>query len=123
MPVISYRDLNVWQDAIAIVADVYKATEKFPRTEAFGLASQIQRAAVSIPSNVAEGHARGSDREFHHFLSITLGSIAEVETQLTIAEKLGYLDRQETLSLLAQMDRLGKMVKGLQKTVKAAAGR
>lgn len=123
MTIKSYRDLQVWQDAIGIVADVYKATENFPRSEAFGLASQIQRAAVSVPSNVAEGHARGSDREFHHFLSISLGSIAEVETQLMIAEKLGYLDQNKTLDLLAKMDRLGKMLKGLQKTVKTAIGR
>jgi four helix bundle protein len=95
-------------------------TEKFPRIEAFGLASQIQRAAVSIPSNIAEGHARGSNGEFHHYLCIALGSVAEVETQLIIAEKLAYLDHDSVNALLIKIDKLGKMARALQKSVKAS---
>ena len=91
MAISSYQDLNVWRDAIELVADVYHLTRKLPREEIFGLSSQLQRAAVSIPSNIAEGHARGTNKEFNRFLFISLGSVAELETQLTISGKLRYL--------------------------------
>jgi four helix bundle protein len=121
MPVKSYRDLNVWKAAVELVICVYRRTEKFPKHEVFGLAGQIQRSAVSIPSNVAEGHARASDKEFHHFLSISLGSLAELETQLIIAEKLDYIKSESMNELLAKSDELGKMLKSLQKRVKGSS--
>lgn len=118
MTIKSYQDLIVWQTAIDMVVDIYKATGKFPRNESFGLASQIQRASVSIPSNIAEGHARGSNREFHHFLSIALGSTAELETQLIIADKLDYLEQNAVKAMPEKVDKLGKMIRALQKAVK-----
>jgi four helix bundle protein len=118
MTIKSYKDLKVWQVAIDMVVDIYKLTGKFPRNESFGLASQIQRAMVSIPSNIAEGHARGTSREFHHFLSITLGSTAELETQLIIAAKLDYLELTTANEMLERVDKLGKMIRALQKSVK-----
>ena len=85
-----YKDLNVWKISIDLVKDIYQLTSKFPSKEKFGLISQIQRAAVSIPSNIAEGANRNSNKEFIQFLFIALGSASEVETQLIIANKLGY---------------------------------
>jgi four helix bundle protein len=119
MTIKCYQDLKVWQIAIDVVTDIYKLTEQFPRNESFGLVSQIQRASVSIPSNIAEGHARGSNREFHHFLTIALGSTAELETQLIIAEKLNYLEQNAAKVMLTRVDKLGKMMRALQKSVKA----
>jgi len=118
MTIKSYKDLKVWQVAIDMVVDIYRLTGKFPRNESFGLASQIQRATVSIPSNIAEGHARGTSREFHHYLSITLGSTAELETQLIIAAKLNYLEITTANEMLERIDKLGKMIRALQKSVK-----
>jgi four helix bundle protein len=83
-----YRELIVWQKAMNLVEAVYRMTDEFPKKEIYGLASQIQRAAVSVPSNIAEGQGRSSTREFLHFLSMAQGSLMEVETQITIAERL-----------------------------------
>jgi four helix bundle protein len=120
MTIKCYQDLKVWQVAIDMVADIYKLTEQFPRNESFGLVSQIQRASVSIPSNIAEGHARGSNREFHRFLLIALGSTAELETQLIIAERLNYLEQNAAKAMLERVDKLGKMIRALQKSVKTS---
>ncbi len=88
----SYKDLLVWQQAIDLTVNIYALTSNFPKSELFGLASQIQRAAISVPSNIAEGHARDSTKEYLRFISIALGSLAEVETQLVIANKLQFLN-------------------------------
>ena len=89
-----YRDLQVWQRSMKLVVVVYRLTEHFPKSEAYGLTNQIRRAAVSIPSNIAEGHAR-TNREFGRFLRIARGSMAELETQLEIAMHLEYLPRKQ----------------------------
>lgn len=120
MTVKSYRDLNVWKKAVDLVTDVYRLTAEFPKNEAFGLTSQIQRAAVSLPSNIAEGHARNSDKKFNHFLGISLGSLAELETQLIIAERLRYVKTDQVVIMLQNCDNIGKMLRGLKKTVKAS---
>jgi four helix bundle protein len=86
-----YKDLIVWQKAMDLTEMVYQATKAFPREELYGLTNQVRRAAVSIPSNIAEGQARQSTAEFRNFLSLARGSLAEVETQLMIAQRLGYL--------------------------------
>lgn len=122
MPVKSYRDLRVWQSAMELVTDVYCLTNKFPKNEDFGLTSQVRRAAVSVPSNIAEGHARVSDKEFYRFLSIALGSLAELETQLMISEKLGYSSSENIQDMLSRSDQIGKQIRKLQQTVKLAAG-
>ena len=104
-----YSDLIAWQKAMDLVAEVYRATAKFPRSEVYGLASQLRRAAVSVPSNIAEGYCRSGRREFAHALSISLGSLGEVETQVLIAERLGYLpveSRTEMMNLSAETSRI-----------------
>ncbi len=115
----SYRDLMVWQASIDLVEQVYCLTGYFPKMEMYGLSSQIQRAAVSIPSNIAEGHARDSTKEFLHHLSIALGSLAELETQLILAERLYYLDQQILESVFSKTDKIGRMIRGLQRSLKA----
>jgi four helix bundle protein len=117
MPVKSYRDLKVWQVAVDLVTEVYRLADKIPRNEIFGLVSQIKRAVVSVPSNIAEGHARNSDKEFNHFLGIALGSLAELETQLIIAERLGYIEVNRVNPVLGKCDEIGKMIRGLKKAV------
>lgn len=116
----SYKDLLVWQRAMDLVQAAYVATKTFPRSEAYGLSSQLQRSAVSIASNISEGHARASRADFLRFLSIALGSAAEFETQLLIAKRLGYLDEAAGTKLLEQADEVGRMVRGLQLKLRAA---
>lgn len=115
----SYRDLKVWQTSIDVVEHVYRLTQNFPKQEVYGLSSQIQRAAVSIPSNIAEGHARYSTKEFLQHLSIALGSLAELETQLVLAERLGYSNRNNLEVVLSKTDETGRMLRGLQRSLKA----
>ena len=93
----SHKDLDVWQKAMAFVVNIYQLTSEFPQAEKYGLASQIQRAAVSVPSNIAEGAARKGSKEFVQFLYVALGSLAEVETQVEIAHKLGYAKNMDDL--------------------------
>jgi len=93
-------------------------TEKFPPAELFGLTTQLRRAAISIPSNIAEGQGRNSSKEFRQFLAIALGSLAEVETQLIIASEIGYLASSEPTKLLADLDTIRKMIKGLSGSLK-----
>ena len=88
----THKDLDAWKEAIQLVEDVYNITKSFPKEEMYGLSSQLRRAAVSIPSNVAEGAARSSKKEFLQFLHMSLGSLSEVETQIIIAKRLDYLD-------------------------------
>ncbi len=119
MAIKSYRDLTVWQAGVDLVESVYCLTGKFPKNEIYALSSQVQRAAVSVPSNIAEGHARVSRKEFLHFLSISLGSLAELETQLILAQRLNYLTREEVDGALSKTDELGRMIRGLQKSLQA----
>ena len=93
----THRDLRVWQEAMELVQDVYRETAGFPRQELFGLMSQMRRAAVSIPSSIAEGAARGGTREFVQFLSVARGSLSELDTQIAIARRLGYLAGDQRL--------------------------
>ncbi len=117
----SYRNLIAWQKAMRLVTGVYEATGAFPRDELYGLTNQLRRAAVSVPSNIAEGQARFSRREFHHFLSLARGSLVEIETQLQIAENLCYLRAAETRPLLAEAAELGRVLNGLIASVKQSA--
>ena len=113
----SYRDLEVWKLAIDFVKKVYQVTNNFPASEKFGLINQIRRAAVSIPSNIAEGQGRNSTKEFKQFLAISLGSLAELETQLIIAKEIEYLTQNGLDALLSPLDRIRKMIKGLSKGI------
>jgi len=112
-----YRNLKVWQASMRLAGDVYQLSARFPKHEVYGLTSQIQRSAVSVPSNIAEGHGRNTAREFNHFLGIASGSLAEMETQLILAQQFAYLTKDEIISPLNLSDEIGKMIKGLQKSL------
>ena len=109
----TYRDLEVWQKAMAFVEDVYKTVRTFPREEQYGLSDHIRRAAVSIPSNIAEGFGRDSNAEFLRFLAIARGSLYEVSTQLEIAHRLGFLPSKA--GLYPQIVSIGKMLNTLRR--------
>ncbi|HBR94265.1 MAG TPA: four helix bundle protein [Opitutae bacterium] len=113
MKVNSYKDLIVWQKAMLLVTEVYRVTKRIPKEELYGLTNQVRRAAVSIPSNIAEGQARKGTAEFKNFLSIARGSLAEVETQLLIARNLQYLSESELKPLLELHAEIGKMLNSL----------
>jgi len=95
---VTHKDLDIWKIGIELVAEVYRATGEFPREEVYGITSQLRRAAVSIPSNIAEGAARTSRKEFLQYLYIALGSLAELETQIVISERLGFLAQDAAFS-------------------------
>jgi four helix bundle protein len=111
-PARNYRELIVWQDGIKLAKAVYKLTEKFPRQEVYALADQIRRAAVSVPSNIAEGQARKSPGDFRRFLHIALGSLAEVDTQLVLAQEFGYINKED-------IDVMDEQIQGLRKKLYA----
>ena len=118
MPVRHYQELVAWQLAMDLVQSVYAITRSFPASEQFGLTNQLRRAAVSIPSNIAEGQGRGVGREFCHHLRIAAGSLNEVETQILIAERLGYLDAPAVARFLDLSAEVGRVLNGLLKSVK-----
>jgi four helix bundle protein len=119
----SYRDLDVWQVAMELVVDTYLILKRLPMDERFGLTSQGRRCAVSIPSNVAEGHNRHADRVYLNHVNIALGSLAELETDLEIAVRLKYLAPGDVAPLLAKADRVGRMLRRLQQSLEASARR
>jgi four helix bundle protein len=118
----SYKDLVAWQKSMELVTAVYRATTIFPKDELFGITSQLRRAAVSIPSNIAEGQGRLSEKEFRHFLGQARGSLMEVETQLQIAENLGYLLSDDKNRLMAACAEVGRILNGLLTSVSKQAG-
>ena len=111
----THKDLEVWKNAIDFVVDIYRSSENFPPEERYGLKSQICRAAVSIPSNIAEGAGRQSSKEFVHFLSIALGSLSEVETQLIISERLSYMS--DICLLIDKLNLIRRQIIGLKKSL------
>jgi four helix bundle protein len=113
-----HKDLQVWQKAMDLVVAVYQAASLFTKTETFGLASQVQRAAVSIPSNIAEGHGLKQTQAFLRHLAIANGSLTELETQLEIAHRLGYLGK-ESDSLIEKAHEVGRMLAGLRKSLES----
>ncbi len=113
-----HENLEVWRRSIDFVTAVYKVTESFPKEERFGLVSQIRRAAVSVPANIAEGAARESGKEFVHFLSNAQGSASELSTELLIAHRLGYINNALYLGTVAELDNLGRMIFGLSQNLK-----
>ena len=113
-----YRELLVWQKAMELVVAVYRVTQAFPKSEVYGLSSQMQRAAVSIPSNIAEGHGLKQTQAYLRHLAIASGSLCELETQIEIANRLGYLPVKET-AVLAQANEIGRMLSGLRQSLQA----
>src|SRR5437870_8178062 len=114
MQIRSFRDLRVWQAGIELVRLVYGMTSKYPRNETYGLASQIQRAAVSVPSNIAEGHTRESTKEYLNHLSIAQASLAELETQLEIAVRLKYVSLGDSQPIVAHVGSLRRQLYALR---------
>lgn len=114
----SYRDLETWQKAIELVEEVYKETRLFPKEEIYGLVSQMRRAAVSVPSNIAEGQGRNSTNEFLRFLSIVYGSLCELGTQIIIVRNLTYLNSQSYERLEDMVARVGRMIHGLSNSLR-----
>jgi len=112
-----YSELVVWQKAMDLVTEIYKITATFPNEERFGLVSQTRRAAVSIPSNIAEGHGRKLTGAYINHLSIAYGSLMELETQTQIAARLSFIQEDKATALLKQMDEIGKMLTGLRKSL------
>jgi len=111
----SFKDLKIWQKGIEIVTDIYTLTKKFPKEELFSLTSQLRRSAISIPSNIAEGFKRFYNKEYKQFLFITLGSCAELETQIIIAKELKYIDENEEVKLVEKLDHICRMTSSLIK--------
>ncbi len=109
-----FRDLSAWQKAMELVTEVYRVTRSFPKDEMYGLTSQVRRASVSVPSNIAEGYGRNSRNELHHFLGQAQGSLAEVETQIEIAKNLGYVVPECASELQSKVAELARMVTGLR---------
>jgi four helix bundle protein len=108
-----YQDLKVWQSAMRLTKSVYRLTMSFPVDERFGLTSQLRRAAVSVPSNIAEGHARNTKNEMIRFAGIALGSVAEIETQLILSIDLGLATSSDTAEALTLAGEVGRMLRGL----------
>jgi four helix bundle protein len=113
MAIGSFRDLTVWRKSMGMVKVTYQATQCFPKEEMFGLTSQIRRAAVSIPSNIAEGYGRQSKGDYVHFLKIAQGSAAELETELILATEIGLLSKGPSEQLLRELDEVKKMLYSL----------
>ena len=117
----SFKDLRVWQEAMKFAVEVYRVTAQFPRHELYGLSQQLRRAAVSVPSNIAEGTGHRSDREFGHFLLQTRGSLLEVQTQVMIAQELQYLSSEEAQRLLTSADAIGRSLNSLINSINVKA--
>ncbi|MGA2405339.1 MAG: four helix bundle protein [Bacteroidales bacterium] len=111
----THKDLNVWQESISLVTLIYEKTKSFPKDELFALTSQIRRSAISIPSNIAEGAARESNKEFLRFLFISQGSISELDTQLLIANNLNFLSKEDYVQISEKLVAIKKMLAGLIK--------
>jgi len=111
-----HHELKAWQDAMELVKEIYRVTRDFPKEEIYGLVSQMRRAAISIPSNIGEGAARGGDREFIQFLIIARGSLSELETQLLISNDLGYM--QDVPDIQERIDRLFALIGGLLRSLR-----
>lgn len=113
----NYKDLVAWQKGMDLVEAVYRLTYLFPKEETYALTSQVRRAAVSIPSNIAEGQGRNGRAEFRHFLSVAYGSLQELETQLLISERLGYASKKELVPVIALLQEVCRVTNGLSRSL------
>jgi len=118
----SHKDLNVWKYAIDLAEDIYRVTKDYPREELFAMVSQMRRAVTSISMNIAEGYARGSERETIHFLYISSGSASELDTQIILSQRFGYIDKETAENLSNQTTVIRKMLSSLISSVKRNNG-
>lgn len=114
----SYRDLEVWKKSINLVKEIYKITSSFPKEEIYGLTAQLRRASISVPSNIAEGRSRESTKEYLRFIEISYSSIAELETQITIAYELNFINGKCLEKVLNGTSEIGRMLNGLSRSLK-----
>jgi four helix bundle protein len=121
-PIRSYRDLQVWRRATDLVVEIYMVSSRFPSTERFGLTAQIRRAAVSVAASIAEGHERGGRAEFVQFVSMSRGSLAELETELTIAMRLQFVSSDDAEIANNLSDQVGRMLNRLHKRLRLGVG-
>jgi four helix bundle protein len=119
MAIRNYQDLVVWQKAMELCEAIYRVTARFPKEETYGLTSQMRRASVSVPSNIAEGQGRGSDKDWNRHLRIAYGSLRELETQLILAQRLKFLTASDTDALLERSSEVGRLMNGLMKRLDA----
>ena len=117
MVVQSYRDLKVWKSAVELALEIYRLTESFPQCERFALTTQLRRAAVSVASNIAEGHARSTRGEYRNALSVARGSTVEIEVQLFLAEQLGYVEPPKLVKALSYCDAISRMITNLKRAL------
>jgi four helix bundle protein len=122
MGISSFRELRAWQLGMDLTERIYLLTDSFPKTETYGLTSQIRRSAISVPSNLAEGHGRDSTKEFLHFIAIAFGSICELETQILLSNRLKYIANDDVEKTLAALTETSKTIRGLQKALKSKLG-
>ncbi|MDR2582650.1 MAG: four helix bundle protein [Fibromonadaceae bacterium] len=113
----TFKNLVAWQEAMNLVEIVYLATKEFPKEEIYGLTNQIRRAAVSVPSNIAEGNGRLSGKDYAHFLLIANGSLKELETQMLIAERIGYMNKEKLEKITKQIGSVGRLLTALRKSL------
>jgi four helix bundle protein len=118
MPILTYRDLDVWKQGMELVEECYKLTASFPRSELFGLTAQMRRAAVSIPANVAEGQCRRETKPYRHHVSIAIGSHGELEKYFELSVRLGFLSREECNRAMKRCDSVGRLLSGLHRALK-----
>jgi four helix bundle protein len=116
----TYTDLEVWQAAMNLAEDIYRITKAFPKEETYGLTIQLRRASVSVPSNIAEGKGRSSDKELAQFLCHSRGSLFEIETQVNLAKRLGYLDAYQAEAIFQKSARVGQLLNGLLRASRPA---
>ena len=119
MAIQTYRDLEVWQRSMDLVEEIYQQTRQFPKEELYGLTSQIRRAVVSVPANIAEGYGRIHRKEYIHHLSIARGSLWEVETLLQLAVRLTYVERNQGMKLWDRLQEVGRLLNGLLRALQA----
>ena len=115
----THKDLIAWQKSIDLVVDIYEITKQFPQNEIYGLISQIRRSVISIPSNIAEGAGRKSNKELLYFLNISLGSLSELETQIIISNRLNYINEDEFMKINEKIQELFKIISGLKNSLKS----
>jgi four helix bundle protein len=121
MHVRNYRDLHVWNAAVDLARNIYVLTERFPPSERLGLSQQLRRAAVSVPFNIAEGHARGTTNEFVRFIRIARGSLAEITTQILLAQALRFLRSEDVERVMPAIDGIGRMLRRLEQSLRRRA--
>ncbi|MHA3788755.1 four helix bundle protein [Flavobacterium hauense] len=116
----TFRDLIIWQKAMILVTNCYKTTSNFPKEEQFGLTSQIKRCSISIPSNIAEGFGRGTNKEYYRFLNISMGSLFEFQTQIEIAYNLGYISETDFNSIYEDSREIERMLSSFMNKIKSS---